>query len=142
MSAQPAVKSTSVSTCVEPFNSTWTASCLLHLAKTIQKGVWWRGSWGEVVPVRRGMQERDSVGGLRRAIQRKDHYQSDKRWNRFKDNIGETSERQAGVHIYVGYFPSTWISSWTELCVEKKNLCFAFIDNCVLVNTSVFCLDR
>ena len=77
--------------------------------------------------MRRVMQERNSVGGLRRDIQRKDHHQSDKHWNRFKGNIGETSERQAGVHIFVGYFPSMWISSWTEPCVEKKSL---------------FCVDR
>ena len=85
------------------------------------------GGGGGGGPVRRVMQERNSVGGLRRAIQRKDHHQSDKHWNRFKGNIRETSETQAGVHIYVGYFPSMWISPWTELCVEKNSL---------------FCVDR
>ena len=30
---------------------------------------------------------------------RKGHRQSDEHWNRFKGNVGETSERQCGTHV-------------------------------------------
>ena len=30
---------------------------------------------------------------------RKGHHQSGERWNRFKGNVGETSERRGGAHM-------------------------------------------
>ena len=44
---------------------------------------------------------------------REGHRQSDKRWNHFKGNVGETSERWGGAHM--GF--SVWIDTilnWTE----------------------------
>ena len=43
-----------------------------------------------------------------------DHRQSDEHWNRFKGNVGETSERWGGAHMGLSEHIDT-ILNWTEL---------------------------
>ena len=54
---------------------------------------------------------------------REGYCQPDKHWNRFKGNIGQTSERQGGVHSY-GLFRAHRYHlelNWTELIWLKYN---------------------
>ena len=49
---------------------------------------------------------------------REEHHQSDKHWNCFKGNTGETSQRRGGTHILyinIGFSEHIDIPSWTEL---------------------------
>ena len=62
---------------------------------------------------RRGMKKRSTIF-LERT--REGHRQSDEHWNRFKGNVGETSERQGRALTTIGF--SEWIDTvlnWTEL---------------------------
>ena len=85
----------------------WNTTCRLKAHTTdcldergIERGSAWRSS------IKRG---------------RKCHYQSDKNWNLFKGNIGETSER---CGLEMGFFPEHMdaLLNWTELSVTlNKN---------------------
>ena len=52
--------------------------------------------------------ERGGAGRSSFERTREGHRQSDEHWNRFKGNVGETSERRGGAHMG---FPSAYIPS-------------------------------
>ena len=72
-------------------------------------------------PLDEGGTERGSAWRSSIKRGRKCHYQSDKNWNLFKGNIGETSER---CGLEMGFFPEHMdaLLNWTELSVTlNKN---------------------
>ena len=78
---------------------------------------------------------------------RKGHRQSDEHWNRFKGNVGETSERRDEAHVGSSERIDT-ILNWTELnwnellfCNLKKgvffNLLLSPVPNNLMVSVDV-----
>ena len=94
----------------------WLASQKILSAKELEKlpvGTKPR-TWHNRLPGERCGKRKHSMISLLRA--RKGHYQSDKWWNSFNSNNGETSEQQGHVHIYGVFWVRRYHLQLNKLC--------------------------
>ena len=69
---------------------------------------------------RRGKRKRPTIFFETNERTREGHRRWDEHWNRFKGNVGETSERRCGAHMGFSERIDT-ILNWTELAYHKHS---------------------